>query len=218
MKLVSIIDYGCGNIRSVFNAFNAIREKKNIKVLVTSEEKEIKRANYLVLPGVGSFESCIKGLKKSNLLGIITQKVKDDYIPFLGICVGMQMLATHSFENGKYEGLNWIKGEVKKVQKTRERLKIPHMGWNNLEIKKETAFIKKLKTKLEFEKVSAYFVHSYNFLTKNEDNKIMTVNYGQEITAMVSENNIVGTQFHPEKSNFFGLIFLETFLESEKII
>ncbi len=218
MKLVSIIDYGCGNIRSVFNAFNAIREKKNIKVLVTSEEKEIKRANYLVLPGVGSFESCIKGLKKSNLLGIITQKVKDDYVPFLGICVGMQMLATHSFENGKYEGLNWIKGEVKKVQKTRERLKIPHMGWNNLEIKKETAFIKKLKTKLEFEKVSAYFVHSYNFLTKNEDNKIMTVNYGQEITAMVSENNIIGTQFHPEKSNFFGLIFLETFLESEKII
>ena len=218
MKLVSIIDYGCGNIRSVFNAFNAIREKKNIKVLVTSEEKEIKRANYLVLPGVGSFEYCIKGLKKSNLLGIITQKVKDDYVPFLGICVGMQMLATHSFENGKYEGLNWIKGEVKKVQKTRERLKIPHMGWNNLEIKKETAFIKKLKTKLEFEKVSAYFVHSYNFLTKNEDNKIMTVNYGQEITAMVSENNIVGTQFHPEKSNFFGLIFLETFLESEKII
>ena len=218
MKLVSIIDYGCGNIRSVFNAFNAIREKKNIKVLVTSEEKEIKRANYLVLPGVGSFESCIKGLKKSNLLGIITQKVKDDYVPFLGICVGMQMLATHSFENGKYEGLNWIKGEVKKVQKTKERLKIPHMGWNNLEIKKETAFIKKLKTKLEFEKVSAYFVHSYNFLTKNEDNKIMTVNYGQEITAMVSENNIIGTQFHPEKSNFFGLIFLETFLESEKII
>ena len=218
MKLVSIIDYGCGNIRSVFNAFNAIREKKNIKVLVTSQEKEIKRANYLVLPGVGSFESCIKGLKKSNLLGIITQKVKDDYVPFLGICVGMQMLATHSFENGKYEGLNWIKGEVKKVQKTRERLKIPHMGWNNLEIKKETAFIKKLKTKLELEKVSAYFVHSYNFLTKNEDNKIMTVNYGQEITAMVSENNIVGTQFHPEKSNFFGLIFLETFLESEKII
>ena len=218
MKLVSIIDYGCGNIRSVFNAFNAIREKKNIKVLVTSEEKEIKRANYLVLPGVGSFESCIKGLKKSNLLDIITQKVKDDYVPFLGICVGMQMLATHSFENGKYEGLNWIKGEVKKVQKTRERLKIPHMGWNNLEIKKETAFIKKLKTKLEFEKVSAYFVHSYNFLTKNEDNKIMTVNYGQEITAMVSENNIIGTQFHPEKSNFFGLIFLETFLESEEII
>ena len=218
MKLVSIIDYGCGNIRSVFNAFNAIREKKNIKILVTSKEEEIKRANYLVLPGVGSFESCIKGLKKSNLLDVITHKVKGEGIPFLGICVGMQMLATHSFENGKYEGLNWIKGEVKKVQKTKERLKIPHMGWNNLEIKKETAFIKKLKTKLELEKVSAYFVHSYNFLTKNEDNKIMTVNYGQEITAMVSENNIIGTQFHPEKSNFFGLIFLETFLESEKII
>ncbi len=218
MKLVSIIDYGCGNIRSVFNAFNAIRENKNISVRVTNKEEEIKRANYLVLPGVGSFESCIKGLKNSNLLGTITQKVKDDCIPFLGICVGMQMLATHSYENGKFDGLNWIEGEVKKMQKTHERLKIPHMGWGNLELKKETAFIKKLKTKLEFEKVSAYFVHSYNFLTKNDKNKIMTTDYEQEITAMISENNIIGTQFHPEKSNFFGLIFLETFLELEKIL
>ena len=218
MKLVSIIDYGCGNIRSVFNAFNAIREKKNIKVIVTSNEEEIKRANFLVLPGVGSFESCIKGLKKSNLLDVITHKVKGEGIPFLGICVGMQMLASHSFENGKFDGLNWIKGEVKKIQKTNASLKIPHMGWSNLKLKKETAFIKKLKAKLEFEKVSAYFVHSYNFLTKDESNKIMTAHYDQEITAMVSENNIIGTQFHPEKSNFFGLIFLETFLESEKII
>ena len=218
MKLVSIIDYGCGNIRSVFNAFNAIREKKNIKILVTSKEEEIKRANYLVLPGVGSFESCIKGLKKSNLLDVITHKVKGEGIPFLGICVGMQMLASHSFENGKFDGLNWIKGEVKKIQKTNASLKIPHMGWSNLKLKKETAFIKKLKAKLEFEKVSAYFVHSYNFLTKDENNKIMTAHYDQEITAMVSENNIIGTQFHPEKSNFFGLIFLETFLESEKFI
>ena len=218
MKLVSIIDYGCGNIRSVFNAFNAIREKKNIKILVTSKEEEIKRANYLVLPGVGSFESCIKGLKKSNLLDVITHKVKGEGIPFLGICVGMQMLASHSFENGKFDGLNWIKGEVRKIQKTNASLKIPHMGWSNLKLKKETAFIKKLKAKLEFEKVSAYFVHSYNFLTKDENNKIMTAHYDQEITAMVSENNIIGTQFHPEKSNFFGLIFLETFLESEKII
>ena len=218
MKLVSIIDYGCGNIRSVFNAFNAIREKKNIKVIVTSNEEEIKRANFLVLPGVGSFESCIKGLKKSNLLDVLTHKVKGERIPFLGICVGMQMLASHSFENGKFDGLNWIKGEVRKIQKTNESLKIPHMGWSNLKLKKETAFIKKLKAKLEFEKVSAYFVHSYNFLTKDENNKIMTAHYDQEITAMVSENNIIGTQFHPEKSNFFGLIFLETFLESEKII
>ena len=101
MKLVSIIDYGCGNIRSVFNAFNAIREKKNIKVLVTSEEKEIKRANYLVLPGVGSFESCIKGLKKSNLLDVISHRVKDNGIPFLGICVGMQILFDSSEEVGR---------------------------------------------------------------------------------------------------------------------
>ena len=215
MKLVSIIDYGCGNIRSVFNALNAIREKKNIKVLVTNEEKEIKKSNYLILPGVGSFESCIKGLIKSNLLDVISFKVKDNGIPFLGICVGMQMLATRSFENGKFDGLNWIKGEVKKITKTHGKLKIPHMGWSSLNLKKETTFTKKLKKKLKFEEVSAYFVHSYNFLTSNENNKVMTANYGQEITAMVSQNNIVGTQFHPEKSNYFGLIFLETFLESE---
>jgi len=90
------------------------------------------------------------------------------------------------------------------------------MGWSSLNLKKETTFTKKLKKKLEFEEVSAYFVHSYNFLTSNENNKVMTADYGQEITAMVSQNNIVGTQFHPEKSNYFGLIFLETFLELEK--
>ena len=218
MKLVSIIDYGCGNIRSVFNAFNAIIEKKKIKILVTNNEKDIKKSNYLVLPGVGSFESCIKGLIKSNLLDIISFKVKDNGVPFLGICVGMQMLATRSFENGKFNGLNWIEGEVKKIQKTNNKLKIPHMGWSDLNFKKETAFTKKLKTRLEFEKVSAYFVHSYNFLTSSENNKIMTADYGQEITAMVSQNNIVGTQFHPEKSNYFGLIFLETFLELEKFL
>ena len=216
MKLVSIIDYGCGNIKSVFNALNAIREKTNIKILVTNEEKEIKKSDYIILPGVGSFESCIKGLIKSNLLDIISLKVKDNGVPFLGICVGMQMLATRSFENGTFDGLNWIKGEVKKIAKTHDSLKIPHMGWSNLNLKKETKLTKKLKEKFEFGAVSAYFVHSYNFLTNDENNKVMTADYGQEITAMVSQNNIVGTQFHPEKSNYFGLIFLESFLELEK--
>jgi len=130
----------------------------------------------------------------------------------------MQMLATRSFENGNFDGLDWIKGEVKKIRKTHNKLKIPHMGWSNLNLKKETAFTKKLKTKLEFENVSAYFVHSYNFITNNKNNKIMTTDYEQEITAMISKNNIIGTQFHPEKSNHFGLIFLETFLELEQLI
>ena len=213
--MIVIIDYGLGNISSIKNMLKKIGERN---VIISSDLEVIKNASKIILPGVGAFDTGMRHLAEFGLKDILDKKALIEKVPFLGICVGMQMLATHSFENGKYEGLNWIKGEVKKVQKTKERLKIPHMGWNNLEIKKETAFIKKLKTKLEFEKVSAYFVHSYNFLTKNEDNKIMTVNYGQEITAMVSENNIIGTQFHPEKSNFFGLIFLETFLESEKII
>ncbi len=216
MKLVSIIDYGCGNIRSVFNALNAIREKKNIKILVTNEEKEIKKSNYLILPGVGSFESCIKGLIKSNLLDVISFKVKDNGIPFLGICVGMQMLSSKSYENGVFDGLGWIEGKVKKIEKIQKNLKIPHMGWNNLVILKETPFIKNLEKKINLKKVNAYFVHSYNFLPNKKEYKIMATNYEQDITAMVSKNNIIGTQFHPEKSHIFGLAFLETFLETKE--
>ena len=216
MKKISIIDYGCGNIKSVFNALNAIREKKELKITVTSNENEILKSSHIVLPGVGSFQSCINGLKKSNLLEVISKKVLEESVPFLGICVGMQMLSTKSYENGVFDGLGWIEGEVKKIEKIEKNLKIPHMGWNNLIILKETQFIKNLKKKINLKKVNAYFVHSFNFLPKNEEYKIMATNYEQDITAMVSKNNILGTQFHPEKSHIFGLAFLETFLETKE--
>ena len=216
MNLLTIIDYGCGNIRSVYNAFNLISEQKKLRIVISSNKSDIERSSHLVLPGVGSYETCINGLRNSNLIDSILKKVNIEKKPFLGICVGMQMLASKGFENGEFLGLNWIKGNVKKIKKSHELLKIPHMGWNNLLIKKENSFIKKLKEKIDKPSISAYFVHSYNFETEDSKNKIMTTNYGQEITAMVSKENIIGVQFHPEKSHKFGIKFLETFLENEE--
>lgn len=216
MNLLTIIDYGCGNIRSVYNAFNLISKQKKLKVVISSNKSDIEKSSHLVLPGVGSYKTCINGLRNSNLIDSILKKVNIEKKPFLGICVGMQMLASKGFENGEFLGLNWIKGNVKKIKKSHELLKIPHMGWNNLLIKKENSFIKKLKEKIDKPSISAYFVHSYNFETEDSKNKIMTTNYGQEITAMVSKENIIGVQFHPEKSHKFGIKFLETFIENEE--
>ncbi len=217
MKKIAIIDYGCGNIRSVYNAFNLVGQKINLDVNVTSEKNQINGSSHLVLPGVGSFQSCIEGLKSSNLLEIILKKINNTEIPFLGICVGMQMMASKGFENGEFKGLGWIGGEVHKLNSTSKNLKIPHMGWNNLNIKKETKFIKNLKKKINVQQANAYFVHSYNFKTNQPSEQIMTTEYGQEITAMVEKNNLIGTQFHPEKSHLFGLAFLETFVESSHL-
>ena len=216
MNLLTIIDYGCGNIRSVYNAFNLISKQKKLKIVISSNKSDIERSSHLVLPGVGSYKTCINGLRNSNLIDSILKKVNIEKKPFLGICVGMQMLASKGFENGEFLGLNWIKGNVKKIKKSHELLKIPHMGWNNLLIKKENSFIRKLKEKIDKPSISAYFVHSYNFETEDSKNKIMTTNYGQEITAMVSKENIIGVQFHPEKSHKFGIKFLETFIENEE--
>lgn len=216
MNLLTIIDYGCGNIRSVYNAFNLISEQKKLRIVISSNKSDIEKSSHLVLPGVGSYETCINGLRNSNLIDSILKKVNIEKKPFLGICVGMQMLASKGFENGEFLGLNWIKGNVKKIKKSHELLKIPHMGWNNLLIKKENSFIRKLKEKIDKPSISAYFVHSYNFETEDSKNKIMTTNYGQEITAMVSKENIIGVQFHPEKSHKFGIKFLETFIENEE--
>ena len=217
MKLVTIIDYGSGNIKSVFNAFNLLSKRKGkLKVLVSSNRSDISNSTHLVLPGVGSFKSCIDGLERSNLIESISKKVSIEKIPFLGICVGMQMLASKGFENGEFSGLNWIQGNVRKISRSQKDLKIPHMGWNNLKIIKKNPFIKKLKSKISDSEISAYFVHSYNFHTDKKENKVMSTKYGQEITAMVSQENIIGVQFHPEKSHKFGLSFLETFIENEE--
>ncbi len=218
MNRILIIDYGSGNIRSVFNAVKKVSSKKISEIKVSSSINDIKKCTHIILPGVGAFEFCLNGLKRKKLLGCLEEVVLENKRPFLGICVGMQMLATKGYENGEFSGLNWINGEVRKINTGKTKLKIPHMGWNNLHFKRKTNFIKKLLKKIKFDKnkeVSAYFVHSYNFKNKNENEKIITTDYGNEITAMVSRENIIGTQFHPEKSHYFGLAFLQTFIEQK---
>ena len=213
MSKIIIIDYGSGNIRSVANALKKVSDEC---VKISSKKEDLKSATHLILPGVGSFESCINGLKNTNVLGVLEEIVFNKKTPFLGICVGMQMVATKGFEKGNFSGLDWIKGEVKKINVKKNKLKIPHMGWNSLIFKKKTNFTDRLLKRIGLEytdEITAYFVHSYNFRTENKCDKIISTKYGEEITAMVAKDNIYGTQFHPEKSHTFGLAFLKTFLE-----
>ncbi len=219
MKNIVIIDYGSGNLKSVFNAIQKVTDKKSYDIKVSNLSQDLKNASHIILPGVGSFESCVNGLKKLNIEEDLNKAVLQNKTPFLGICVGMQMLATKGFENGEFEGLDWIGGTVEKIKVKDKKFKIPHMGWNILKVKKETPFVKHLLQKIKIKnsyEISAYFVHSYNFKTKEKSNKILTTEYEGEIAAMVSKDNIIGTQFHPEKSHIFGLNFLETFIEQKE--
>ena len=201
MKNIVIIDYGSGNLRSVFNAILKVSDKKFYNVKVSSSSKDLKEASHIVLPGVGSFESCVNGLKKINIERDLNEAVLEKKTPFLGICVGMQMLASKGYENGEFIGLNWISGAVKKIIVKDKDLKIPHMGWNVLKIKKKIPFIKKLLKKIKLphsEEISAYFVHSYNFKTENDSDKILTTNYDNEITAMVSKEKPINQRDRPK--------------------
>ena len=214
MKRVSIIDCGSGNIKSVYNAVKKVIGPSKNKVTVDSDKRNIENSTHIILPGVGSFKGCYDGLERTGILDFLEKKVIERSTPFLGICVGMQILATKSFENGVHIGLNWIPGEVRKILNTKENLKIPHMGWNKLKFLKENNFIENLEKKQDLNKdISAYFIHSYKMVVKNESNISAFTEYGQDITAIIIKNNIIGTQFHPEKSHNFGLNFLSTFTE-----
>lgn len=214
MKRICVIDYDSGNIRSVYNALKKVLVGSKSSIVISSKKEKIKEASHILLPGVGSFKTCIEGLKRKRILNVLEEKVFKSCEPFLGICVGMQMLATKSFENGNHVGLNWIPGKVKKITQSSKSLKIPHMGWNKLIMKKQNNFIKSLSEKVDLKKnFSAYFVHSYELRLEDKKNLILSTEYGGEITAMITKENIIGTQFHPEKSHLFGLKFLETFVE-----
>lgn len=214
MKKICVIDYDSGNIKSVYNALRMVLVGSKNSIVVSSEKEKIKEASHIILPGVGSFNTCIEGLKKKKILNILEEKVFKSCEPFLGICVGMQMLSTKGFENGLHSGLNWIPGKVTKISQINESMKIPHMGWNKLIVKRRSKFIKNLEEKVDLKKnFSAYFVHSYELILEDKNNLILSTEYGREVTAMVKKENIIGTQFHPEKSHLFGLKFLETFIE-----
>jgi glutamine amidotransferase len=205
MKTV-IIDYGAGNVESVLNALSFV--KNNEKFLVSNKPSDIRAANHIILPGVGAFGDCMDGLKSvEGLLPEIRKQVLVEKKPFLGICVGMQVLASIGYENGEYQGLGFINGKVEKIT-AQEGLKIPHMGWNEIMLKptKHPA-LKDVKNGEHF-----YFANSYHFICQNENNVLAQVEYGSKLNAIIAKENILGIQFHPEKSGEAGLLILKNFL------
>tara|TARA_B100000674_G_scaffold469262_1_gene455924 strand:+ start:424 stop:1047 length:624 start_codon:yes stop_codon:yes gene_type:complete len=205
MKLITIIDYGSGNVLSAQKSFIRVANENNIeaKVLISKKLNDIKNSTHIVLPGQGAFSTCMSALK--NTPGIIDQL--HDFAfnkkkPFLGICVGMQMLANNSEENGFHDGLGWINGNIKEIPKN--NLKMPHMGWNIVKPTKENELINN--------EADYYFVHSYYFECQNNQNILAETRYGINFTSIVSKENIYGVQFHPEKSSSQGLNLIKNFL------
>ena len=200
--MIAIIDYGMGNKYSVYNALNYIGED----AVITNKENEIKDADRLILPGVGAFGSAMENLAKTGLLDVLNEEVLVKGKPFLGICLGMQMVAETGTEKGLFKGLGWVEGEVKKLEPDHPSLNLPHVGWNDIIIQRENPLFKGLKKELAF-----YFVHSYAFKAGKEENIAAQCDYGGLFTAAVQKNNIFATQFHPEKSQKNGLVILENF-------
>ena len=201
---IALIDYGSGNLQSAYKALEFVSKCKN-KIFITSNSKDLLKVDKIILPGVGAFADCIKGLKSiSGMIDVLNEVVLEKKKPFLGICIGMQLLATKGKEKGDHDGLGWIKGKVIKIKKNK-KIKIPHMGWNTVKVISKHPILKR-------KKFESYFVHSYNFICKNKKNIIATCDYQQKITAIVGKENIIGTQFHPEKSQKIGLEILKNFV------
>ena len=205
---IAIIDYGSGNLRSVAKAFERVAGKRR-PIAVTSASKDVAAANHIVLPGVGAFADCMNGLKAlPGMMEVMAYEVQHQKKPFLGICVGMQMLFERGHEHGVHAGLGWLEGEVVKFNLANASYKVPHMGWNNLSMRGRHPLMKGIP-----DGSHAYFVHSYHALCGSDSDVIATVDYGQSVTAVVGRDNIMGTQFHPEKSQETGLKLLSNFLE-----
>ncbi len=205
---IAIIDYGAGNLQSVYNALEALGGGHEI--IISNRPEEIRVASHLILPGVGAFADCMEGLKKiEGLSETLHKQAMVEKKPLLGICVGMQVLASKGFENGEYKGLGFVDGKVIKIDYATE-LKIPHMGWNELIIRPESVQHPVLKNIKNGDHV--YFANSYHFICQNEGNVLAQVEYGSKINAIIAKKNIVGIQFHPEKSGEIGLQILRNFL------
>jgi glutamine amidotransferase len=202
---VALIDYGSGNLRSAEKAL----VRAGSEVLVTSDPDAVAKAERIVLPGVGAFGDCMSGLSDiPGMIDALRESVLNRGVPFLGICVGMQLLASVGHEFGEHAGLDWIGGEVDRLAPRDPALKIPHMGWNELVIARPHPLFAGIAPGAH-----AYFVHSYAMKTKSPVHVLATSNYGGAFTAAVGRDNIVGTQFHPEKSQVVGLTLLGNLLE-----
>ena len=205
MTTVAIIDYGRGNLRSVANAI----EYCGADAVVTADPSVIDDASHIILPGVGAFGDAMAALNATGLPEILRRQVFEKGKPFLGVCLGMQLLADRGLEHGDHRGLGWIAGDVVRMAPGLDGLKIPHMGWNNIElVSSHPLFAKFRPGQLTF-----YFVHSYHFRTATPDTVLATCDFGAAFTAVVAKDNIVATQFHPEKSQDSGVELLENFVK-----
>ncbi len=210
---VAIIDYGSGNLHSAQKAFErAVREAGlNRAVKVTSRPEDLLAAEHVVLPGVGAFADCRRGLDAvPGMVAALTEAVRKQGKPFLGICVGAQLLASRGLEYEVVSGLGWIPGDVAPIRPDDPALKIPHMGWNTLDVKRAHPVLEGIPTGRDG--LHAYFVHSFQIYAENPDDVVAAADYGGPVTAIVSRDNIVGTQFHPEKSQTLGLRLIANFL------
>jgi glutamine amidotransferase len=201
-EVIALVDYGAGNLRSVANALKAAGAEG---VTVTADPGVVRAADRIVLPGVGAFKACIEALRGvPGLVEAMTERVLVGGAPFLGICVGMQLLADRGIEFGVTEGLGWIGGEVRPIERTDPRVKVPHMGWNDVEPMHHTPLIVPGE---------AYFLHSYHFVPEEGASVAAMTDHGGGLVAAVGRDNMLGVQFHPEKSQDYGLALLGRFLE-----
>ena len=206
MKL-SIVDYKSGNISSVINSFKEVAKDK-VNIEVTSDIKKISSCDKVVLPGQGSFKSCIEALNNiSGLVYELNEFVINKKKPLLGICVGLQMFADVGYEETETKGLGWISGKVTKINNQNGKYKLPHIGWNQINILKESKIFKDIKDKSHM-----YFVHSYEFVPTDKNSISATTDYSSKHVCAVEKENIFGTQFHPEKSDKTGLKLIDNFL------
>ena len=206
-KNITILDYGSGNILSAMQSFSRIIKSNELDadICISGNPKSIKHTSHLVLPGQGAFETCINGLKSiPGMLEELSNYTLEQKKPFFGICVGMQLLANNSEENGNHAGLGWIEGTIRKLPS--KNLKMPHMGWNSIKVLNNNF-------KITPKEADYYFVHSYYFDCKHQENILAETNYGISFPSIVCKENIYGFQFHPEKSSDQGLNIIKSFLE-----
>ena len=208
--LLIVVDYGVGNLRSIAKSIEKANFDNNLKysVKVSSDVNDVKKSDKIILPGQGSFKACKTGI--DNIKGLQTELNESILVkkkPIYGICAGMQLFATKGYEEETTLGLNWIPGEVNKLDLGSSNLKIPHMGWNELKIKNHSKVFKDINNKNH-----AYFIHSYEFIPDDKKVISLTSNYGKDVMAAVSMENIFGSQFHPEKSQSTGIKILKNFL------
>ena len=205
---VTIVDYNSGNISSVVNSFNEVAKNK-VNIEVASDLNKIKSSDKVVLPGQGSFKSCVDALKKiDGLTDTLNEFAITNKKPLLGICVGLQMFADISYEETETKGLGWISGKVSKIDNQNGKYKLPHIGWNQINIVKESKIFKGIENNSHM-----YFVHSYEFVPEDKNVVSATTDYSSNIVCSVEKDNIFGTQFHPEKSDMIGLKVIKNFIE-----